>query len=191
MQLRTALADRYAVEQELGAGGMAVVYLAKDLRHDRKVAIKVLRQDVGGASAERFLREIRTVAQLHHPHILQLLDSGTAGDHLFYVMPYVEGETIRQRLEREGPLPIDEAVRITREVADGLAFAHARGILHRDLKPANVMIGERIEDAVVKIVDFGLGRLLDADPSDGTTIGRTMGTPLYRAPEMIGGPGTR
>ena len=119
-RLRAELTGRYEVEQELGHGGMAVVYLAKDLRHERRVAIKVLRQDVGGASAERFLREIRTVAALHHPHILQLLDSGTAGDHLFYVMPYVEGETIRQRLEREGPLPIDEAVRITKEVADAL-----------------------------------------------------------------------
>src|SRR5688572_25297380 len=139
-QLRIELAARYEVEQELGHGGMAVVYLAKDLRHDRRVAIKVLRQDVGGASAERFLREIRTVAQLHHPHILQLLDSGTAADHLFYVMPYVEGETIRQRLEREGPLPIEEAVRITREVADALAYSHARGIVHRDIKPENIFL---------------------------------------------------
>src|SRR5688500_3133406 len=181
--LRSALAGRYEVEQELGSGGMAVVYLAKDLRHDRKVAIKVLRRDVGGASAERFLREIRTVAQLHHPHILQLLDSGTAGDHLFYVMPYVEGETIRHRLEREGPLPIDEAVRITREVADALAFAHARGIVHRDIKPENVFLSA----GHALVADFGIARAADAASGGSSTltdVGLAVGTPSYMSPEQ-------
>ena len=181
-QLRRELAGRYEVEQELGHGGMAVVYLAKDLRHDRRVAIKVLRQDVGGASAERFLREIRTVAQLHHPHILQLLDSGTAGDHLFYVMPYVEGETIRQRLEREGPLPIDEAVRIAREVADGLAFAHARGIVHRDIKPENIFLSA----GHALVADFGIARAAEsaAGSTTLTDAGLAVGTPAYMSPEQ-------
>ena len=180
-QLRKELAGRYEVEQELGHGGMAVVYLAKDLRHGRKVAIKVLRQDVGGASAERFLREIRTVAQLHHPHILQLIDSGTAADHLFYVMPYVEGETIRQRLEREGPFPIEEAVRIAREVADGLAFAHARGIVHRDIKPENIFLSA----GHALVADFGIARA--AETAAGTTltdVGLAVGTPAYMSPEQ-------
>ena len=182
-QLRGELAGRYEVEQELGHGGMAVVYLAKDLRHDRRVAIKVLRQDVGGASAERFLREIRTVAQLHHPHILQLLDSGTAGDHLFYVMPYVEGETIRQRLEREGPLPIDEAVRIAREVAEALAFAHARGIVHRDIKPENVFLSA----GHALVADFGIARAAESAAGPTTTLtdaGLAVGTPAYMSPEQ-------
>ena len=180
-QLRKDLAGRYEVEQELGHGGMAVVYLAKDLRHDRRVAIKVLRQDVGGASAERFLREIRTVAALHHPHILQLLDSGTAGDHLFYVMPYVEGETIRQRLERDGPLPIDEAVRIAREVADGLAFAHTRGIVHRDIKPENIFLSA----GHALVADFGIARAAQSGVDTTLTdAGLAVGTPSYMSPEQ-------
>jgi TolB-like protein/Tfp pilus assembly protein PilF len=182
-QLRRELAGRYAVEQELGHGGMAIVYLATDLRHHRKVAIKVLRQDVGGASAERFLREIRTVAALHHPHILQLLDSGTAGDHLFYVMPYVEGETIRQRLERDGPLPVDEAVRIAREVADALAFAHARGVVHRDIKPENIFLSA----GHALVADFGIARAADAAAGGSNTLtdaGLAVGTPSYMSPEQ-------
>jgi serine/threonine-protein kinase len=180
-RLRSELAGRYDVEQELGSGGMAVVYLAKDVRHGRKVAIKVLRQDVGGASAERFLREIRTVAQLHHPHILQLLDSGTAGDHLFYVMPYVEGETLRQRLEREGPMPIDEAVRLAREVADGLTYAHARGIVHRDIKPENIFLSA----GHALLADFGIARAASAaSETTLTDVGLTVGTPAYMSPEQ-------
>ena len=181
-QLRRELGGRYEVEQELGHGGMAVVYLAKDLRHDRKVAIKVLRQDVGGASAERFLREIRTVAQLHHPHILQLIDSGTAANHLFYVMPYVEGETVRQRLEREGPLPIDEAVRIAREVADALAFAHARGIVHRDIKPENIFLSA----GHALVADFGIARAAESAAGNTTLTdaGLAVGTPAYMSPEQ-------
>jgi TolB-like protein len=181
-QLRRELAGRYAVEQELGHGGMAIVYLATDLRHHRKVAIKVLRQDVGGASAERFLREIRTVAALHHPHILQLLDSGTAGDHLFYVMPYVEGETIRQRLERDGPLPVDEAVRIAREVADALAFAHARGVVHRDIKPENIFLSA----GHALVADFGIARAAESvvGANTLTDVGLAVGTPSYMSPEQ-------
>src|SRR5688572_8070469 len=181
-QLCRELAGRYEVAHELGHGGMAVVYLARDLRHERKVAIKVLRGDGGGASAERFLREIRTVAQLHHPHILQLLDSGTAGDHLFYVMPYVEGETVRQRLEREGPFPIDEAVRITREVADALSFAHARGIVHRDIKPENIFLSA----GHALVADFGIARAVEsaAGATTLTDAGLAVGTPSYMSPEQ-------
>ena len=181
-ELRRELAGRYEVEQELGRGGMAVVYLARDLRHDRRVAIKVLRQDIGGASAERFLREIRTVAQLHHPHILPLHDSGTAGDHLFYVMPYVEGETIRQRLERDGPLPIDEAVQIARDVADALAFAHARGIVHRDIKPENIFLSA----GHALVADFGIARAAEsaAGSTTLTDAGLAVGTPSYMSPEQ-------
>src|SRR2546421_4413886 len=124
-RLRAALADRYAIERELGRGGMAVVWLARDLRHDRPVAIKVLRHEIAAAlGAERFLREIQIAAKLHHPHILPLYDSGAAGELLYYVMPYVEGESLRQRLEREKQLPVEEAMAIARQVAGALAYAH-------------------------------------------------------------------
>jgi serine/threonine protein kinase len=184
-QLRAELAGRYEVEQELGRGGMAVVYLAKDLRHQRRVAIKVLRSDLGSSGSERFLREIRTVAQLHHPHILQLLDSGTAGDHLFYVMPYVEGETLREKLEREGQLPVDEAVRIGREVADALDFAHGRGIVHRDVKPENIFLSA----GHALVADFGIARAADAAKQGSgdatlTDVGLAVGTPAYMSPEQ-------
>src|SRR5678809_186363 len=134
--LALALADRYRIERELGQGGMATVYLAHDLRHDRDVAIKVLHPDLGAAlGADRFLAEIRTTARLQHPHILPLLDSGAADGLLYYVMPYVTGETLRARLERERQLPIDDAVRIAGEIADALAYAHDLGVIHRDIKP--------------------------------------------------------
>src|SRR5512134_1223753 len=133
-RLKKALQGRYAIERELGRGGMATVFLAEDLRHGRRVAVKVLDPEVGGAiGPERFLREIETVARLTHPHILPLHDSGEADSLLFYVMPYVEEESLRHRLEREGPLPVDEAVRITREIADALAYAHRAGVVHRDI----------------------------------------------------------
>src|SRR5688572_29994431 len=133
--INAALADRYRIERELGAGGMATVYLARDLRHDREVAIKVLHPDLGAAlGAERFLSEIKTTAKLQHPHILPLLDSGAANGLLFYVMPYVKGESLRARLDRERQLPIDDAVRIAREVAGALGYAHDGGIVHRDIK---------------------------------------------------------
>src|SRR5215208_3975857 len=139
--LTEALRDRYAIERELGRGGMATVYLARDVKHDRLVAVKVLRTDLAAVlGGERFLREIRLTAQLQHPHILTLLDSGEAAGFLFYVMPYVEGETLRERLTRDGQLPIDEALRITRAVAGALDYAHQRGVIHRDIKPENILL---------------------------------------------------
>src|SRR5690606_7440759 len=140
-RLRTSLADRYRIERELGAGGMATVYLAHDIRHERDVAIKVLHADLGAAlGPERFLSEIRTTARLQHPHILPLLDSGEADGLLYYVMPLVTGETLRARLERERQLPVDDAVRIAREVADALHHAHGHGVIHRDIKPENILL---------------------------------------------------
>src|SRR5437667_5666991 len=131
-KLRTALNDRYRIEREIGAGGMATVYLAHDLRHDRNVAIKVLHPDLAAAlGPERFLAEIKTTAKLQHPHILPLLDSGEAGGLLFYVMPFIDGETLRERLTRDTQLPIPDGIRIARAVADALAAAHAHGIIHR------------------------------------------------------------
>ncbi len=135
-RLSTALADRYAIERELGSGGMAVVYLAEDLKHRRKVAVKVLRPELAAViGAERFLKEIKVTANLQHPHILQLFDSGEADSFLYYVMPYVEGESLRAKLTREGELPITDAVRILRDVVDALASAHKHGVVHRDIKP--------------------------------------------------------
>src|ERR1044071_3027997 len=140
-RLRSALADRYSIERELGAGGMATVYLARDLKHDRDVAIKVLHPELGAAlGGERFLTEIRTTARLQHPHILPLLDSGSADGLLYYVMPLVTGETLRARLDRERQLPIDDAVRIASEVADALGHAHELGVIHRDIKPENILL---------------------------------------------------
>src|SRR5512132_4216334 len=139
-RLTSALESRYRVSRELGAGGMATVYLAHDLKHERDVAIKVLHPDLAAAlGAERFLTEIKTTAKLQHPHILPLLDSGEAGGLLFYVMPFVAGETLRERLTRDTQLSIDDAVRIAREVADALGAAHAHGIIHRDVKPENIL----------------------------------------------------
>jgi serine/threonine-protein kinase len=152
-QLSAALADRYAVQRELGRGGMATVYLAHDLRHERDVAIKVLHPDVGAAlGAERCLSEIRTTARLQHPHILPLLDSGNAGGLLYYVMPFVTGETLRARLARERQLRIDDALRMTREVADALGSAHALGIIHRDIKPENILL----QGGHALVADFGI-----------------------------------
>ena len=142
-QLTTALGDSYRIQRELGQGGMAVVYLADDLKHERSVAIKVLRPEVARAlGAARFLNEIRTTAGLAHPHILPLHDSGEAGELLYYVMPFVAGESLRQRLDREGALPLPDALRITREVADALGYAHQRQIIHRDIKPENILLAD-------------------------------------------------
>src|SRR5512133_3124680 len=140
-RLAAAVADRYRIDREIGAGGMATVYLAHDLKHDRDVAIKVLHPDLGAAlGSERFLSEIRTTARLQHPHILPLLDSGEAGGLLYYVMPLVTGETLRARLERERLLPINDAVVVAREVADALGYAHGLGVIHRDIKPENILL---------------------------------------------------
>ncbi len=183
--LADALSDRYTIEGEVGAGGMATVFLAHDKKHDRKVALKVLRPELSGAmGAERFPREIKFVAQFNHPHILSLYDSGEAQGFLYFVMPYVEGESLRDRLARDKQLPVSDAIRILREVADALAYAHARGVVHRDIKPGNVLLSGR--HAVV--TDFGVAKALTAAGGDATTtIGIALGTPQYMAPEQAMG----
>ena len=141
VQLTAALADRYRIERELGQGGMATVYLAQDLKHDRKVAVKVLRPELAAVlGAERFLAEIKVTANLQHPNLLPLFDSGEAGGFLYYVMPYVQGETLRARLEREHELPVDETIRLVTLLAAALDYAHAQGVIHRDLKPENILL---------------------------------------------------
>jgi Tol biopolymer transport system component len=183
--IEASLADRYRVERELGAGGMATVYLAHDLRHDREVAIKVLHPELGAAlGADRFLAEIKTTARLQHPHILPLLDSGDAGGNLYYVMPFVAGETLRSRLERERQLPIDDAVRIGREVADALSHAHAAGVVHRDIKPENILL----QDGHARVADFGIAlAVAHAGGQRLTQTGLSVGTPQYMAPEQAMG----
>ncbi|MEO8479471.1 MAG: protein kinase [Gemmatimonadota bacterium] len=183
--LRTALADRYTIERELGQGGMATVYLAHDIRHERDVAIKVLHPDLGAAlGGERFLIEIRTTAKLQHPHILPLLDSGEADGLLYYVMPLVTGETLRARLERERQLPIDDAVRIAREVADALGSAHALGIIHRDIKPENILL----QGGHALVADFGIALAVQqAGGRRMTQTGLSLGTPQYMSPEQAMG----
>ncbi len=184
-QLAAALADRYRIERELGQGGMATVYLAEDLKHHRKVAIKVLRPELAAViGAERFLSEIRTTANLQHPHILPLFDSGEAGSFLFYVMPYVEGESLRDRLAREKQLPIGDAVRIAGEVASALDYAHRHGVIHRDIKPENVML----HDGQALVADFGIA--LAVSKTAGTRMtetGMSLGTPHYMSPEQAMG----
>ncbi len=181
-RLQAALADRYALGRELGRGGMAVVLLGRDLRHDRAVAIKVLRQEIAAAlGGERFLREIQIAAKLHHPHILPLYDSGAAGELLYYVMPYVEGESLRQRLEREKQLPVEEALAITRQVAGALAYAHRNDVVHRDIKPENILL----ESGEAVVADFGIARAIRAAGGDKLThTGMAIGTPLYMSPEQ-------
>src|SRR5215211_3434140 len=183
--LTKALADRYRVERELGAGGMATVYLAEDLKHGRKVAVKVLRPELAAALGhERFLREITTTANLRHPNILPLYDSGNHDGFLFYVMPYVEGESLRARMDRERQLPIDEAVRIADEIGDALSYAHSRGVIHRDIKPENILL----EDGRAVVADFGIAQAINASGSDKLTMtGMAIGTPQYMSPEQSGG----
>src|SRR5262245_53778334 len=181
-----ALSDRYRLQRELGSGGMATVYLARDVRHDRDVAVKVLKESVAALiGVERFLAEIRTTARLKHPHILPLFDSGSADGVLYYVMPCVDGESLRQRLRRAGPLPIDDATRTLRQVADALAHAHAHGVIHRDVKVDNVLMA----DGQAFLADFGIARVF-APQDPGATITRTgvaVGTPNYMAPEQLVG----
>jgi len=181
-----ALADRYVIEREIGAGGMATVYLARDLKHDRHVALKILDPDLAAVmGVERFLSEIRVTAHLQHPNLLPLFDSGeTASRSLFYVMPYVEGESLRQRLDREKQLPVDEAVRITTAIASALDYAHRHHVIHRDLKPENVLF----QEGQPVVADFGIA--LAVSQAGGhriTQTGLSLGTPSYMSPEQATG----
>ena len=187
-RLNTALTGRYRVERHLGEGGMASVYLAEDLKHDRKVAIKVLREDLSASlGKERFLREVKVAAALQHPHILALYDSGEAEGLLFYVMPYVDGESLRMQLAR-GPLPVSEALGILRNVAQALVYAHEHGVVHRDIKPDNVLLSS----GTAVVADFGIAKAVSASSTHGagatlTAVGTSIGTPAYMAPEQAVG----
>lgn len=184
-QFRAVLADRYTLEKELGSGGMGIVYVAHDIRHDRKVALKVMRPEIAASvGSERFLREIRIEAGLNHPHVLAVYDSGEAAGLLYCVMPFVQGESLRQKLDREGQLPCDETMRICREIADALSFAHAHGIIHRDVKPENILL----EAGHAFLADFGLAKALSAAGDEKLTrAGFAVGTPAYTSPEQAGG----
>src|SRR5687767_11751391 len=181
-RLSTALAGRYRIDRELGAGGMATVYLADDLKHDRKVALKVLKPELAAVlGAERFVVEIKTTASLQHPHILPLFDSGTADGFLFYVMPFIKGETLRDKLNRETQLGVEEAVRIAREVADALDYAHRNGVIHRDIKPENILL----HDGRPMVADFGIALAVSAAAGGRMTeTGLSLGTPHYMSPEQ-------
>ena len=181
-RLNAALEGCYRIERKLGEGGMAIVYLADDIKHERKVALKVLKSELAAVvGAERFLAEIKTTANLQHPHILPLFDSGEAGGFLFYAMPYVEGESLRDRLEREKQLPLDEAIRIATDVAEALQSAHEQGVIHRDIKPANILLsGGR-----PLVADFGIALAVSAAGGGRLTeTGLSLGTPYYMSPEQ-------
>jgi serine/threonine-protein kinase len=182
-RLKAALADRYAIEREIGSGGMATVYLARDVRHDRDVAIKVLRPDLAAIlGPDRFLQEIKIAAQLQHPNILPLHDSGEVDGSLYYVMPYVEGQSLREKLAKEGELPVGEAVRILRDIVDALTEAHAHGVVHRDIKPENILLRGRH----ALVTDFGVAKAVSEATGREklTTAGVALGTPAYMAPEQ-------
>ncbi len=184
-RLQLHLADRYAIERELGRGGMATVYLATDVRHERQVAIKVLHPDLAATiGADRFEREIRLAAKLQHPHILGLYDSGAADGLLYYVMPFVQGESLRDKLDREKQLPIEEAIQVILEVADALGYAHEQGIIHRDIKPENIMLS----NGHALVADFGIARArTEAGQQKLTQTGMAVGTPVYMSPEQSTG----
>src|SRR4051812_32113790 len=184
-RLREALAERYRIERELGQGGMATVYQAHDLRHDRKVAIKLLRPELAAViGAERFLREIKTIATLQHPHILGLIDSGEVNGTAYYVMPLVEGESLRDRLRREKQLPIADALRLAAEVAAALDYAHRHGVIHRDIKPENILL----HDGSALVADFGIALAVSsAGGNRMTETGMSLGTPHYMSPEQAMG----
>src|SRR5215472_4801982 len=183
--LATALADRYTIERLIGEGGMARVFLARDLRHNRRVALKVLRPDLGAVvGVERFQAEIEVTANLQHPNLLPLFDSGEAGDLLFYVMPYVEGESLRARIQREKQLPVDEVLRIATAVAGALDYAHRHGVIHRDLKPENILL----HDGQPLVADFGIALAIsNASGARITQTGISLGTPQYMSPEQATG----
>jgi hypothetical protein len=184
-QLLAALADRYAIEREIGAGGMATVYLARDLKHDREVALKVLRPELGAVlGAERFLAEIRITARLDHPHILTLIDSGASGGLLYYVLPFVRGESLRDKITREKQLSVEEAVRIARQIASALDYAHKHGVVHRDIKPENILLHE----GEAMLADFGIALgVKEAGGNRLTETGLSLGTPQYMSPEQATG----
>ncbi|MBP9897152.1 MAG: protein kinase [Gemmatimonadales bacterium] len=180
-RLQTHLADRYAFERELGRGGMATVFLARDIKHDRKVAVKVLHPDLSASiGGERFEREIRVAGRLQHPHILGMYDSGVSDGLLYYVMPFVEGESLRDRLDREGQLSVEDALQITLEVADALEYAHKQQVIHRDIKPENVLLS----GGHALVADFGIARAVEDGAQQLTQTGMALGTPTYMAPEQ-------
>jgi serine/threonine-protein kinase len=184
-RLQEVLSDRYRFERELGHGGVAVVLLAQDVRHERPVAIKVFRSDVGDSqAAERFQREIRLLARLQHPHILPLYDSGTTGETSYFVTAFVEGETVRGRLRRDSEMPVEEAVRLAMEVADALDFAHQHDVVHRDIKPENILL----HDGHAVVADFGIARVMRRRGAEWTTAaGMAVGSPAYMSPEQASG----
>jgi serine/threonine protein kinase len=184
-RLSTALEGRYTIDHEIGVGGMATVYLARDVRHNRNVALKVLNPELGAVlGAERFFAEIQVTANLQHPNLLPLFDSGEVNGLLFYVMPYVEGESLRARLEREKQLPVDEAVRIASGIAGALGYAHRHGVIHRDLKPENILMHE----GQPLIADFGIALAVsNAGGARITQTGLSLGTPQYMSPEQATG----
>src|SRR5437660_2746208 len=179
-RVRASLAGRYTIERELGRGGMATVFLARDLKHDRPVALKVLHPNLAQVlGPERFLREIRLCARLQHPHILSVYDSGDAQGQLWFTMPYVEGETLRSRLSREKQIPIEDALRITSEVADALEYAHRHGVIHRDIKPENILLS----GGHALVADFGIALALAPEANERLTAsGISVGTPHYISP---------
>src|SRR6476659_3267519 len=183
-QLQEGLGGSYTLERELGRGGMATVFLAQDLKHDRPVALKVLHPELAmSLGPERFLREIKLAARLQHPHILTVLDSGETGGRLWFTMPFVEGESLRDRLRRERQLPVDDAIEIAREAARGLDYAHQHGVVHRDIKPENILL---TRDGSTLVADFGIARGLGGE--DGLTqTGMAVGTPAYMSPEQAAG----
>src|SRR5690348_7078469 len=181
-RLTAALSDRYRIERELGVGGMATVYLAQDLKHERPVALKVLKPELAAVlGAERFVNEITTTAALQHPHILPLFDSGTADGFLYYVMPFIDGETLRSKLDRETQLSVEESVRIACDVADALDYAHHRGVIHRDIKPENILL----QNGRPVVADFGIALAVSAAAGGRMTeTGLSLGTPHYMSPEQ-------
>ncbi|HXI19721.1 MAG TPA: serine/threonine-protein kinase, partial [Gemmatimonadales bacterium] len=184
-RLATALADRYRIERQLGSGGMATVYLATDLKHERHVALKVLRPELGAVLGdERFLAEIKITARLDHPHILTLIDSGVAGGFLYYVLPLVRGESLRDKLLKEKQLGIEEALAITRQVASALDYAHRQGVIHRDIKPENILL----QEGEAMLTDFGIALAVkEAGGNRLTETGLSLGTPQYMSPEQATG----